>query len=76
MVHGEMDDNTGTFPIQSDRMFNAIKGNGGTVKYVSLPYESHGYQGRENIMHMLNEQFTWLEKYVKNAGKKEDKKAF
>lgn len=76
LVHGEMDNNTGTFPIQSERMFNAIKGNGGTVKYVSLPYESHGYQGRENIMHMLNEQFTWLEKYVKNAAKKEDKKAF
>ncbi|MEI2738250.1 MAG: prolyl oligopeptidase family serine peptidase [Chitinophagaceae bacterium] len=78
LVHGEMDNNTGTFPIQSERMFNAIKGTGGTVKYVSLPYESHGYQGRENILHMLNEQFTWLEKYVKNAGKKEkeEKKGF
>lgn len=76
LVHGEMDNNTGTFPIQSERMFNAIKGHGGTVKFVSLPYESHGYQGRENILHMLNEQFTWLEKYVKNAVKKEDKKAF
>ena len=76
LVHGEMDDNTGTYPIQSERMFNAIKGNGGTVKYVSLPYEAHGYRGRENILHMLNEQFTWLEKYVKNAGKKEEKKGF
>jgi dipeptidyl aminopeptidase/acylaminoacyl peptidase len=76
LVHGEMDDNTGTYPIQSERMFNAIKGNGGTVKYVSLPYEAHGYRGRENILHMLNEQFTWLEKYVKNAVKKEEKKAF
>ena len=76
LVHGEMDDNTGTYPIQSDRMFNAIKGNGGTVKYLSLPYEAHGYRGRENILHMLNEQFTWLEKYVKNAGKKEEKKGF
>ena len=76
LVHGEMDNNTGTFPIQSERMFNAIKGHGGTVKYLSLPYESHGYQGRENILHMLNEQFTWLEKYVKNAEKKEEKKAF
>jgi dipeptidyl aminopeptidase/acylaminoacyl peptidase len=76
LVHGEMDDNTGTYPIQSERMFNAIKGNGGTVKYVSLPYEAHGYRGRENILHMLNEQFVWLEKYVKNAVKKEDKKAF
>jgi dipeptidyl aminopeptidase/acylaminoacyl peptidase len=76
LIHGEMDDNTGTYPIQSERLFNAIKGNGGTVKYISLPYEAHGYRGRENILHMLDEQFTWLEKYVKNAVKKEDKKAF
>ena len=76
LVHGEMDDNTGTYPIQTERMYNAIKGNGGTAKYVSLPYEAHGYRGRENILHMLNEQFTWLEKYVKNAGKKDDKKGF
>ncbi len=76
LIHGEMDDNTGTYPIQSERMFNAIKGNGGPVKYVTLPYEAHGYRGRENILHMLNEQFTWLEKYVKNAEKKEEKKAF
>lgn len=78
LVHGEMDNNTGTFPIQSERMFNAIKGHGGTVKYISLPYESHGYQGKENILHMLNEQFMWLEKYVKNAGKNqaENKKGF
>src|SRR5258705_6751406 len=75
LIHGEMDDNTGTYPIQSERMFNAIKGHGGTVKYVSLPYEAHGYRGRENILHMLNEQFTWLEKYVKNAAKPEEKAA-
>jgi dipeptidyl aminopeptidase/acylaminoacyl peptidase len=74
LVHGEMDNNTGTYPIQSERMFNAIKGHGGTVKYLSLPYESHGYQGRENILHMLNEQNAWLEKYVKNAPKTEENK--
>ncbi len=68
LIHGEMDNNTGTYPIQSERMFNAIKGQGGTVKYVSLPYESHGYAGRENILHMLQEQFAWLEKYVKKTG--------
>ena len=78
LIHGDMDNNTGTYPIQSERMFNAIKGNGGTVKYISLPYEAHGYQGRENILHMLNEQFQWLEKYVKNPVKneKEEKKGF
>ncbi|HTE11341.1 MAG TPA: prolyl oligopeptidase family serine peptidase [Chitinophagaceae bacterium] len=69
LIHGEMDDNTGTYPIQSERMFNAIKGNGGTVKYITLPYEAHGYRGRENILHMLNEQYNWLEKYVKHAEK-------
>ncbi len=79
LIHGDMDDNTGTFPIQSERLFNAIKGNGGVVKYISLPYEAHGYRGRENILHMLSEQLAWLEKYVKNANKndkEEVKKAF
>ena len=80
LVHGEMDNNTGTFPIQSERMYNAIKGHGGTVKYVQLPYESHGYAGKENVLHVLAEQFNWLEKYVKNAPKsneaKKEPKAF
>jgi dipeptidyl aminopeptidase/acylaminoacyl peptidase len=69
LVHGEMDDNPGTFPIQSERLFNAVKGHGGTVRFVSLPYEAHGYRGKENLLHMLYEQNAWLEKYVKNAGK-------
>lgn len=69
MIHGEADNNSGTFPIQSERLFNAIKGHGGTVKFVQLPHESHGYQGRENILHMLYEQNAWLEKYVKGGSK-------
>lgn len=69
LIHGEMDNNSGTFPIQSERLYNAIKGHGGTVRYVQLPYESHGYAARENLLHMLWEQHQWLEKYVKNAGK-------
>jgi dipeptidyl aminopeptidase/acylaminoacyl peptidase len=69
LIHGEMDDNSGTFPIQSERLYNAIKGNGGTVRYVVLPYEAHGYRGRENLLHMLYEQDAWLDKYVKNADK-------
>ncbi len=73
LVHGDMDNNTGTYPIQSERMFNAIKGHGGTSKYVSLPYESHGYAGRESILHTLAEQFNWLEKYVKNPAEKQQK---
>lgn len=67
LIHGEMDDNQGTFPIQSERYYSAIKGHGGTARYIVLPYEAHGYRGKENLLHMLWEQHQWLEKYVKNA---------
>ena len=69
MIHGEMDNNSGTFPIQSERLYNAIKGHGGTVRFVLLPYESHGYAAKENILHMLWEQDQWLNRYVKNYDK-------
>jgi dipeptidyl aminopeptidase/acylaminoacyl peptidase len=67
MIHGEADDNTGTFPIQSERMYHAVKGHGGTVRLVMLPFEAHGYLGRESIDHVLYEMLTWFDKYVKNA---------
>jgi len=65
LTHGELDNNSGTFPIQSERLYNAIKGHGGTVRYVVFPYESHGYSGRENVLHMLWEMDTWLKTYLK-----------
>jgi dipeptidyl aminopeptidase/acylaminoacyl peptidase len=68
MIHGEADNNPGTFPIQSERLYNAIKGHGGTVRFVQLPFESHGYAAKENILHMLWEQDQWLDKYVKHEG--------
>lgn len=67
LIHGEADDNQGTFPIQSERMYQAIRGNGGTVRYVTLPFEAHGYAGRETIQHVLYEMIGWFDKYVKNA---------
>ena len=67
LIHGDADDNSGTFPINSERLFNAIKGHGGTVRFVFLPYEAHSYRGKENLLHMLWEMNTWLNKYVKNA---------
>ena len=67
MTHGEADDNTGTFPIQSERMYQALKGNGATVRLVMLPHEAHGYAGRESIEHVLFEMISWFDKYVKNA---------
>lgn len=68
LIHGEADNNQGTFPIQSDRMYQAIRGNGGTVRLVFLPYESHGYSAQATIEHVLYEQISWFDKYVKNAG--------
>jgi dipeptidyl aminopeptidase/acylaminoacyl peptidase len=65
LVHGEADNNSGTFPIQTERFYNAIKGHGGTSRYVLLPYESHGYRAKESILHMLYEMDRWLETYVK-----------
>lgn len=69
MIHGEQDNNSGTFPIQSERMFAAVKGLGGNARLVMLPNESHGYRARESILHMLAESNRWLEQYVKDAGK-------
>jgi len=66
LIHGEADNNSGTFPLQSERYFNALKGLGATVRLVMLPLESHGYSARESILHMLWEQNQWLDKYVKN----------
>jgi dipeptidyl aminopeptidase/acylaminoacyl peptidase len=67
LIHGEADNNPGTFPIQSERLYQAIKGNGGTVRYVVLPYESHGYLARESVEHTLYEMVNWYERHVKNA---------
>jgi dipeptidyl aminopeptidase/acylaminoacyl peptidase len=66
LIHGAEDSNSGTFPIQSERMFQAIKGLGGTARLVMLPNESHAYRARESIMQMLYETNAWLEKYVKH----------
>jgi len=65
-IHGLADNNSGTFPIQSERMFAAVKGNGGIARLVFLPAESHGYASEESLMHVAWETLTWLDKYVKN----------
>jgi len=67
MFHGEADDNSGTFPIQSERLYQAIKGNGGTVRLVMLPHEAHGYLAKETIEHVVFETLTWLDRYVKGT---------
>jgi len=66
LIHGEADNNSGTFPIQSERLFAALKGLGGTARLVMLPGESHGYSARESVLHVLAEMMEWFDKYVKN----------
>jgi len=66
LIHGEADNNSGTYPMQSERYFNALKGLGATTRLVILPKESHGYRAKESILHLLWEQDQWLDKYVKN----------
>ncbi|MEM9457855.1 MAG: prolyl oligopeptidase family serine peptidase [Myxococcota bacterium] len=67
LVHGEVDNNAGTYPLQSRRLFHALKGTGGTARLVMLPGESHGYVARESVLHVLAESFEWFDTHVKNA---------
>ncbi|MEO0900027.1 MAG: prolyl oligopeptidase family serine peptidase [Bacteroidota bacterium] len=69
LIHGMEDNNSGTYPMQSERYFNALKGLGATVRLVMLPKESHGYSARESVLHILWEQDMWLDKYVMNKKK-------
>jgi dipeptidyl aminopeptidase/acylaminoacyl peptidase len=65
LIHGEADDNTGTFPIQSDRFFHALKGLGATAQLVTYPYEAHGYASRETILDCVARMIEWFDRYVK-----------
>jgi len=69
LIHGNDDNNSGTYTMQSERYFNALKGFGAPTRLVLLPKESHGYAAKESILHVIWEQDQWLEKYVKNRGK-------
>jgi dipeptidyl aminopeptidase/acylaminoacyl peptidase len=71
LIHGAADNNSGTFPVQSERFYHALKGHGAIARLVMLPYESHGYQARKSVMHMLWEMSEWLDKHVRNAPPRE-----
>jgi len=66
LIHGEIDSNSGTYPLQSRRLFHALKGHGATCRLVMLPHEGHGYRARESVLHVLAEMIEWFDKYVKN----------
>jgi dipeptidyl aminopeptidase/acylaminoacyl peptidase len=67
LIHGEADNNPGTFPVQSDRLYQAVRGNGGTVRLVFLPFEAHGYAASQSLEHVLWETQTWFDRYLRNA---------
>ena len=66
LIHGQNDNNPGTFTVQSERFYQALQANGATARLVLLPYESHGYRAKESVLHVLAEMFAWADKYVKN----------
>ena len=68
LIHGALDSNSGTFPLQSERLFQAVQGTGGTARLVILPHESHGYVARESVLHVLAEEFGWLARWLRPAG--------
>jgi len=72
LIHGDSDSNSGTYPMQSERYYSALKGQGATARLVMLPHESHSYQARESILHMMWETDRWLETHVRGAGPRED----
>jgi len=73
-IHGENDNNPGTFPIQSQRMFQAVKGNGGNTRLVMLPHESHGYRARQSVLHTQHEMITWWNRFVRDAAELQETK--
>lgn len=73
LIHGEADNNSGTYPMQSERFYSALKGHGATTRLVMLPHESHGYRAKESVMHVAWETGQWLEKHVKSKGKEKVK---
>lgn len=67
IIHGDADANPGTLTFQSEVLFEAIRGSGGTARLVLLPFEDHGYRAKESIEHVLWEQCRWFDRYVKTA---------
>jgi dipeptidyl aminopeptidase/acylaminoacyl peptidase len=64
LIHGAADNNPGTVTVQSERLFQALQGVGGTARLVLLPHEAHGYVARESVLHVLAEQFAWVDRWV------------
>lgn len=66
LIHGEEDQNPGTVSLQSKKLFECLRGTGGTARLVMLPHEGHGYLARESVEHVIYEMLEWFDKYVKN----------
>jgi dipeptidyl aminopeptidase/acylaminoacyl peptidase len=65
LIHGEDDNNPGTFPVQSQRFYSALQGHGATARLVMLPHESHGYRAKESVLHTLAEMGDWLDRWLR-----------
>jgi dipeptidyl aminopeptidase/acylaminoacyl peptidase len=72
LIHGQTDSNPGTHPLQSERLFEALRGNGATARLVLLPHDGHGYTARESVLHALAEMLDWADRHVRRAGAAEE----
>jgi len=64
LIHGDADANSGTYPMQSERLFSALQGNGGVAKLIMLPGEAHGYRAAESVLHVQAETIEWLNRHL------------
>jgi len=71
LMHGTEDANPGTTPLQSEQLYEAIRGTGGTARLVMLPHEPHWYSAMESNEQLAYEELRWFDQYVKNAAPKE-----
>ncbi|MBW4661430.1 MAG: prolyl oligopeptidase family serine peptidase [Drouetiella hepatica Uher 2000/2452] len=65
LIHGASDSNVGTYPLQTERLYEALKGLGATVRWVELPLEDHSYRSQESVGHVLWEMVRWCDRYLK-----------
>lgn len=66
LVHGLLDDNAGTSPLQSTQFYEAIRGNGGDAGLLLLPWEGHSYRARESVMRTAARLLDWFDRHVKD----------
>ncbi len=70
MYHSLEDQNVGTAPISSIRMFHALQGLGKPAALFMYPYEDHSVATYQTDLDQWARWFAWFDMYVKNPSPK------